>query len=295
MQLGPIEYTSELTVEDLSDFITLLRSLQLQDDDTAKSLLTHKPYLCSLATENGISPLHAAVCLPHTCVTPEIFTLLINNPYTDLNAQNSAGYSALHFMAEYNHYKLLAIFLTQHKQKINLNLLTSENVPDVDKQFTSVYLASLKGNKEALHLLIKAGADVNIQTGVLRWSPLHIACLHAHEDCVFQLLEAGANPQATDIDGATAAHDLAIAQEMDADTFERILLMLSDAKVNFRSKSQGFMADEFALYAGNADALQFSDRLKSHRIPSLKEMCLKVVPINPLMDDLQSRFEKTKL
>lgn len=281
LQQGPLDYEDDLTEQDAIDFSNLLRAIQTNDDTTTKSLLAQKPYLCALVTDTGVSALIAAVCLADTCATSEIFNLLINNPYTDLNGQNSAGYSALHFMADHNHYALMNIFLNQTKQKIEVNLLTSANVPDVDKAFTPVYLASLNGHREALYLLIKAGADVNIASGVLQWSPLHIACLKGYEDCVFQLLEAQANPNAQDGDGAIPAHDLAIAQGIDQETFERIKEMLKVARTNFRAKSKGFMPDEFAVYSGNADALILSESLKSCRITSLQELARdKLAQIN---------------
>ena len=65
--------------------------------------------------------------------------------------------------------------------------------------------AAIAGNSEAVvHLLLRAGADVNVaQHG--GFTPLHGAAQHGAESLVDELLKLGANPRATTAEGMDAA------------------------------------------------------------------------------------------
>ena len=60
-----------------------------------------------------------------------------------------------------------------------------------------------------LKSLVEAGADINIQSGELKWTPIMKASHNGNIDIVRYLLDHGADIELTDVDGDTSL-DLAI-------------------------------------------------------------------------------------
>ena len=78
-----------------------------------------------------------------------------------------------------------------------------ENVNEIYRGVTPLYISATKGNVEAVQLLIKHGADVNLPTsfGV----PLSAAAQFGHTEIMALLLAQGANPNAA-TNSMTALH-----------------------------------------------------------------------------------------
>lgn len=296
MKQGPLVYEEELTEEDTLDFYWLFNAVvNPEEQEDAIALIKVKPYLCCFALPdkgNLSTPLIRAVCSSRACCSEELFRSIINNPYTDLNAQNQYGYSPLHFLAMNNRWELLKIFLTEKKDKLKLDLLTFDVPQDNDSGFSSVYLASDQGSIEALHLLLEAGADNSLATGKVKWTPLHAASFKAHEECVLTLLKNGANPDAVDAAGDAPLMVLGVAQNISHETFEKIQRLFKDAESNFSVKNaKGFSIDELAEHSSHPDALEFSRSLKSNRAPSLAALARKALPQGTqLPEHLTKRF-----
>ena len=75
---------------------------------------------------------------------------------------------------------------------------------------TPLHVAAAWGNKEAITLLLKCGADINSQ-GEGGYTPLHEAVEQNHLEAVKQLLSLGADRKIHNEDGKTPldiAHDL---------------------------------------------------------------------------------------
>ena len=73
--------------------------------------------------------------------------------------------------------------------------ITSSGMMDVnymERKMTPLYLASTKGFKDVVQLLLQEGADPNKVCLDAGWSPLHIAAIHGYIDVVQLLLEEGA-------------------------------------------------------------------------------------------------------
>ena len=68
-----------------------------------------------------------------------------------------------------------------------------------------LYFAADRGNIESAKLLIRAGADLNIQDGQ-GWTPLHLACYRGRAAMVALLAESGANTNLLDHNGQTPLH-----------------------------------------------------------------------------------------
>ena len=69
---------------------------------------------------------------------------------------------------------------------------------------TALHYASGKGDKLLVQLLLKKGADIDIEDTFTVRTALQFASINGHTDIVQLLLEKGANINAIDIDGRTA-------------------------------------------------------------------------------------------
>jgi ankyrin repeat protein len=79
------------------------------------------------------------------------------------------------------------------------------NAPQGDGM-TALHWAAETGNLQLANLLIFAGANLEAVTRVARYTPLLIAAEAAHGALVEALVEAGANVDARTVGGATALH-----------------------------------------------------------------------------------------
>ena len=70
---------------------------------------------------------------------------------------------------------------------------------------TAIHIASLKGHKDCVESLLRAGADVNVKN-INGLTAIHIASLKGHKDCVESLLRAGADVNVKNINGWTALY-----------------------------------------------------------------------------------------
>ncbi len=69
---------------------------------------------------------------------------------------------------------------------------------------TPLHVAAIWGDVEAIKLLVKAGADINIPDS-FKYTPLHQAALQKHKAAYDALISLGADPTIKDSDGYTAA------------------------------------------------------------------------------------------
>jgi hypothetical protein len=83
---------------------------------------------------------------------------------------------------------------------VNLNWRNPNNYGQ-----TPVYITAEKGNDECLSQLIAAGADVNIADND-GWTPVYIAARNWSDGCLSQLIEAGADVNIADNDGETPVY-----------------------------------------------------------------------------------------
>ena len=114
---------------------------------------------------------------------------------TDIDAQDPQGHNALH-MAAFNGHTEVVTFLLGKGLKID--------TPDGEGK-TALIHASSGPFAETASYLIEQGADVNVKDGTEGFTPLMMAAAEGQAEVVQVLLRAGADRDAMDVDGETAA------------------------------------------------------------------------------------------
>lgn len=110
------------------------------------------------------------------------------------------------------------------------------------------------GNIRCTKLLLSHGADVRVQLGVARSTPLHLAAEEGNAECTKLLLNAGATWEARNSRGQTAMHLAALAQSIETTD----VLISVGARVN-EDDNEG----RTPLHAAVAKALRGSELVRT--------------------------------
>lgn len=109
--------------------------------------------------------------------------------------QDSNGFTALHMAALHGRLQCLKLMIEEYKMDVNLPSRSG---------WRALHLVLSQKNgkraKECLQLLLRCGADVNLQSES-KVTPLHQAAREGLEDCLAILVENGANVYAKDLQG----------------------------------------------------------------------------------------------
>ncbi|XP_041852080.1 ankyrin repeat domain-containing protein SOWAHC-like [Melanotaenia boesemani] len=71
-------------------------------------------------------------------------------------------------------------------------------------QFTALHWAAKQGRQDAVDMMLRSGADVNVRSG---YTPLHLASIHGHQDIVQTLISTyNAKTNVRDYHGKMAVH-----------------------------------------------------------------------------------------
>lgn len=238
--------------ENFADNVVKLLIEKFKDDINSftKSRLTALHFLCQ---SNKNLEKH------DDCYTKKIniFKLLINEPNTDLNFQNSDGWAPLLIISRYSRVRRLeeALQLLLETDKIHLNLQDRNG-------WTALHHSSRYSNcdstESTVKMLIDAGSDVNIKdkTGA---TPLHYACRFADTDStvntVKMLLDAGADPNIKNNDGCTPLIiSLKYFNQYSLETV-KLLLQCSNIDVNVKN-NEGITALMMSVVDGKEQILQ---------------------------------------
>ncbi len=284
----------------------LIQCIKNGEEGKAHALIAQDPTLCAQSYSIGLTPLIATVFFKEYNVSPDFFNFLLQHPHTDVNAVNKYGAGVVHFLTLQNRFDLLHQLLESKKECLNINALTNENL-------SSVYLASEDGAAEALGLLLQKNANIKTPNKHLQ-SPLHVACLFGqkrsgprqtpiepttltqYEVCISLLLNAGADPNASDATGSTPTHYLASA-DIPAESKERISKLFEEYGANSAKKSQK------DLTPGDIAAQHYDHAaiFNSKKVPPLLVLCIKSIQANnpkqieKLPSDITDKFKKLSL
>lgn len=112
------------------------------------------------------------------------------------------------------------------KEQVCQRSILSVDESDWERK-TALHVASLRGHRSIVQLLLKRGASVNIKNK-LKQTPLHLACQYNHQDIVMLLIEYGARVNCKDERGNTPLH-FCCSNGHDASA---AILLFHDAYVN---------------------------------------------------------------
>ncbi|XP_008123288.2 NF-kappa-B inhibitor epsilon [Anolis carolinensis] len=192
------------------------------------------------------TPLHLSVYLEQSLV---VQALVLKGVNTAL--QDRSGNTPLHLACEQQSLECTQMLLIQEPTTDN-NRVARNSLQDLQLQnwqgLTCLHISTLKGNLQLMTLLVKNGADINVQDGTSGKTPLHLAVENHDEIAVKHLLQMGAQVDAQMYNGCTPLH-LAVGRK---DTTIAAVLCHSGADTLLRN-----MEDETAqdLADGNDDIL----------------------------------------
>nr|XP_056709266.1 NF-kappa-B inhibitor epsilon [Euleptes europaea] len=193
------------------------------------------------------TPLHLSVYLQQSDVVQELVLKGVNTALQDRN-----GNTPLHLACEQQSLDCALLLLLQpepvfgrpSESRRALQYLQLQNWQGL----TCLHISTLKGNLQLMALLVKNGADINVQDGTSGKTPLHLAVENHDEMAVKHLLQMGAQVDARMYNGCTPLH-LAVGRR---DATIAAILCHSGADTLLRN-----MEDETAqdLADGNDDIL----------------------------------------
>jgi ankyrin repeat protein len=112
--------------------------------------------------------------------------LLHGNPYTDINAGDRCGSSALHYAAEKGRLEV-AKFLVDQGAIVNVTNMWDK---------TPLHEAANAGHDELVWFLVENGARIEATSNKKRFTPLHLASQFGHTSVVEYLVQNGADVSA---------------------------------------------------------------------------------------------------
>ncbi|XP_053160593.1 NF-kappa-B inhibitor epsilon [Hemicordylus capensis] len=192
------------------------------------------------------TPLHLSVYLEQSSV---VEALVLKGVSTALQDRN--GNTPLHLACEQQSLECAQLLLLQ--EPISAKNLEARRIPQALQLqnwqgLTCLHISTLKGNLKLMTLLVKKGADINVQDGTSGKTPLHLAVENHDEMAVKHLLKMGAQVDTQMYNGCTPLH-LAVGRK---DAAIAAILCQSGADTLLRN-----MEDETAqdLADGNDDIL----------------------------------------
>ncbi|KAJ0036282.1 hypothetical protein NQD34_004959 [Periophthalmus magnuspinnatus] len=198
--------------------------------------------------------------------------------------ESSIPVSPLHLAADGGHWGALRV-LTETAAYVDMQDAAGRSV---------LYLAAQKGFARCVEVLLAQGASCLLNDNHLMWTPIHVAdygeegdltnvadkfgqtplmlaVLEGHIDCVHLLLEKGSSPEAKDKKGSTALHRGAVFGHTDC------VAALLDHKASVLSRdSQGKTPLHYAASRGHA-----------HILAALTQAAIATDPHDKLLDNKQ--------
>ncbi|XP_078130447.1 NF-kappa-B inhibitor epsilon [Sander vitreus] len=266
--------SSSITVESLSEIVGGCTLSSAQEEQAQSSELSEQENLLTTITEDGDTILHLAIIHEDTFISQQLIQLF---PKEVLDIQNNLYQSPLHLATYLNLIDVVkglvekgsslglqdqegntALHVAcQHGQiecatEMTREVSPSKLAPVLETQnwrgLACLHLAALNRQYQIMKLLVKKGADLNIQEGTSGKTALHLAVELHDVISVKLLLSRGANVDAAMFNGCTPLH-LAVGRQ---DATIANLLCQSGADTMLRN-----MEDETALDLadGNDDIL----------------------------------------
>ena len=122
------------------------------------------------------------------------------------------------------------------------------NGTNYKQDYNAIHVAAKYNQLEALEMILKAGADPNVN-GSADTAATHLAITHGHIECTQMLIKYGANINAADSSGNTLLHFASIYGRRD---IAKMLLKSKETNFNLKNKD-GKTALELAKEDGKKD------------------------------------------
>ncbi|KAK2878252.1 hypothetical protein QQF64_011714 [Cirrhinus molitorella] len=188
--------------------------------DTVTLLLKHHAD-ANKATNAGLLPLHIASQHGHK----EIVSLLL--PISSRARIRQSGISPLHLAAQHDR-RIIMNLLIESGFDVNGKLSRERSAEFQDRRVSALYCAVAARNTQAAGVLLKAGADPNLDP----FSPLLLAARHGCLKTVALLVEHGAHVDARS-PGPTAAFPAALLYSQRLDVLQYLMDNGCDARACF--------------------------------------------------------------
>jgi ankyrin repeat protein len=188
-----------------------LGAVHEQNIDRGKELLGKDP---SLATARDIGDGWSAVMTACDFGNEELLGVLLEAGATVDAADFNSGQDAVHVCAEKGQADCLKLLIDTGA---NVGRVADVNYGRLPMRMNALHIASWKGHKEVVRLLLAAKVDANERAkSYAMFSPLHFAATEGHAEIVALLLQAGADPQAHDGRRGITALEMAEAGKHEA-------------------------------------------------------------------------------
>ena len=175
------------------DDITALQVSAANGQENLVRLLLMRGAALDKANSNGLTPsMHAA---RHGHVN--VVALLLQNK-ADINAHNRLGASALTLAARGGHLQTCKMLI-----EAGIDLSPSTGIGGTTCEFTPLMAAAQLGHDAVLRHLLDRGFDVNYRTPSTGINGLMLAALNGHMTTSQILIERGADPNLTNVNGHT--------------------------------------------------------------------------------------------
>jgi ankyrin repeat protein len=192
----------------------LILAAQEGRTECVRHLVADKRINVQLRAKNGRNALHSCSFHGHF----EIAKMLIDKGIeTHIGDEN--GWTQLHLCCQENHFKIVEYILSKGKRVDPMSKAKNGRTP--------LHSASLKGNHEAVALLIKHKVKID-EPDSRRWTPLHVACQNGKTECARILLTSGANANCQIDSGRNTLHLVAF------EGYKEIARMLLDKGADYK-------------------------------------------------------------
>lgn len=204
----------------------------------AESLLRADLNSINVLDSNGQTPLHRAARGGSKETVRSI-----SNLFRAIDRRDTLGRTALHLAASMGFDQVIEyLCIESAAEAVDLvNLETKYGL-------TALHYASMRGNYQAVKLLVDAGAAVTVANNVQKWSPLHLAAENGHASVVELLIENGADIEHPDVSGWTAIHFAAMGGHSE------VVHIIAEAQPQlvWRQDQQGWSPIHFAVINGHS-------------------------------------------
>ncbi|CAM9235130.1 unnamed protein product [Ectocarpus sp. 12 AP-2014] len=154
------------------------------------------------------NPLHHAA----DCGSFEAAAAVVASGAFDIDQGNEFGWTALMMASRGGHSRIVRMLLIKGAQVLIAN----------DLDATALHQSVLGGHLAVTKMLVEAGAPLEAVTKEQLWTPLHFAARNGCAESITTLLEAGANLNSRQSDGATPLYIAALQGNVSA---SRLLLL----------------------------------------------------------------------